>query len=488
MNRYLSVFTNKRMLVTFLLGFSGGLPLALTTNTLQVWLARSMVDIKTIGYFALVGLPYALKFLWAPLMDSKPLPFLGLRRGWLAFTQVGLFVATVGLAFTNPVASIPTLALLSFLVAFFSASQDIVIDAYRTEILEDEAELGAGASTYIVGYRIAMLVSGGVAISLAGHTSWQNVYLLMAVTNLVGLATVLLSPEPKVTKKITAATGLRDAVVLPFVEFFQRMGAMEILIFIMVYKLSTLMATALTSKFLVDLGYSNDLIGTVTKVVGLAATIAGTLGGGALMAKYGLKRSLWIFGFIQSLIGFTFFFLAHKAQGGGDVGGIWLVTVISLDYFMMGMGTVALTGFMMHFCSKQYTATQYALLTSVMAVTRVILIAPAGVLVSKFGYDIFFIATVPLALPGLLLLNRFDHWQTISTMPKHAAIPRFDLGLMLLLVASLLGLSVGPIWEWLGMGSLGDKFTFYSAVGVVAVVAVGLLRPYLAVGTRVVKA
>lgn len=479
MNKYFSIFSNKRILITLLLGFSGGLPLLLIGGTLQVWLAREKVDIATIGYFALVGLPYAMKFLWAPLMDSKPLPFLGLRRGWLAATQVGLFLATLGLAFCDPTKSMEIFSLMAFLVAFFSASQDIVIDAYRTEIIEDESELGAGASAYITGYRLAMIVAGAWALSLADKMSWQNVYILMACINLVGFVTVLLSPEPKATKKIAAAKGIRQAVVQPFVEFFQRVGAMEILIFIMVYKISTLMATALTSKFLVDLGYSNDMIGWVTKTVGLVATILGTVSGAALMAKYGLKRSLWIFGVLQALVGLTFCLLARVPHG--SMKEISLVLVIFTDFFFMGMGTAALTGFMMHFCSRKSTATQYALLTSVMAVSRVVLVAPAGLIVSKIGYDLFFIATVPLAIPGLLLLNRFNHWEAEATETSRNAIPLFDKALIGLLVLSLIGLSSGPIWEWQGQAKLGGNVTFYSAVGVLVVVFLGLIRPYLGV-------
>ncbi|MGE3262172.1 MAG: MFS transporter [Bacteriovoracia bacterium] len=475
MNKYLSVFSNKRMLTTLLLGFSGGLPLALVGSTLQAWLARSNVDIVLIGQFALIQYPYALKFLWAPFMDNKPLPFLGLRRGWLVVSQIGLFAATWGLgSIGNPSNTIALFSLLAFLLAFFSASQDIVIDAYRTEIIEDEKELGAGASTYITGYRIATLVSGGVALGLVDQIGWKHVYFLMASINLVGLVTVLLSKEPKVTREVKTQTG---SFTKPFIEFFQRSGAMEILIFVMVYKLSTLMATALTTKFLVDLGYSNLMIGTVNKGAGLIATIAGTLAGGALMAKLGLKRSLWVFGILQAMVGLTFCALSYLASHGGEIQNLGLVMVVSIDNFFMGMGTAALTGFLMHVCSKRYTATHYALLTSVMAVGRVVLIAHAGTLVAWMGYNWFFIATVPLAIPGLLLLRRYDFWEKSSGQLVTTKVPKFELGLMVVMMASLLLLSSDPVWRFLDKKALGTEVALLGAFGVLAVVALGLLKP-----------
>ena len=475
MNKYIAVFTNRRMLVTLLLGFSSGIPLALTGSTLQAWLSNAKVDIATIGQFSLIGLPYAMKFLWAPIMDSKPLPFLGLRRGWMVVCQLGLFIATIGLALSDPTAAIGMFSLMALLVAFFSASQDIVVDAYRTEIITDEKELGAGASTYIAGYRIATVISGGVAMVMSDHMSWATVYVIMAGVNLVGLATILLSQEPAVTRKVRKLS-LRDSVTSPFVEFFQRGGAMEILIFIMIYKISTLMATSLTTKFLIDLGYSNSAIGGVNKGIGLIATLAGTLTGGSLMAKFGLKRSLWIFGIVQSFVGLTYCLLARVGSGETEFKHMWLVTIISVDNYMMGLGTAALVGFMMNFCSKVYTATQYALLTSVMAVTRVILVAHAGTLVALLGYDLFFILTVPMAIPGLLLLYRYEHWQKVSTS-THATIPKTDIVLITIFVISLICLSSDPLWGALGMKAVSKDVALAGALGVVTVVVAGLVRP-----------
>lgn len=483
MSPYLAVFTKPRMLTTLLLGFSGGLPLALVGGTLQAWLARENVDIATIGLFALVGIPYALKFLWAPLMDLRVAPILGLRRGWMVIAQLGLLISTVAMAMLQPTEGMFVFSLVAFLLAFFSASQDIVIDAYRTEMVEDDKELGAAASTYIVGYRVATLVSGGVALVMADQMSWQSVYLAMAAINLIGLATILLSPEPNMTRPLRTQS-LSEAVFKPFTEFFHRSGAMEILIFVMVYKLSTLMATALTTKFLIDLGYSNTMIGTVNKGAGLIATLAGTLAGGSLMAKLGLKRSLWIFGIAQASVGLTFYFLSHAATLGAEHKDFWLVIVVSLDQFMMGMGTAALVGFMMNVCSRQFTATQYALLSSVMAVSRVILVAHAGTLVEFLGYDLFFILTVPLALPGLLLLRRFDHWRVSEPQNNSALSARFDMVTIVLFVVSLICLSSDPIWRLFNLKEVSTAITLAGAIGVLLVVVVGLVRPYLRLAER----
>lgn len=477
MNRYLSVFTNRRMLVTLILGFSCGLPLALVGSTMQAWLDGAKLDITSIGQFALVGLPYSMKFLWAPFLDIRPLPFLGLRRGWMAVFQVGLCLSTFTLGTINPANAIGLFSVVALLLAFFSASQDIVVDAYRTEIIEDKAEYGAGASTYITGYRIAMLVSGGVAMGLSDIMSWKKVYMIMALVNLVGLVTVLCSKEPKVVRK-NQKTSLREGIAQPFVEFFQRHGAMEVLIFIMIYKISTLMATALTTKFLRDLHYTNTMIGSVNKVAGLIATIAGTIAGGALMAKLGLKRSLWFFGIVQSLVGLTFCLLARISDTEIEaLKHLYLVAIVSMDNFMMGLGTAALTGFMMMFSNRLFTGTQMALLTSVMAVSRVILISQAGALVDAMGWDMFFISTVPLAIPGLLMLYRFDHWQIAATTKK--SISRFEIALIGMFVISLIALSSDPIWKAMGLKELGKDAVYIGAIGVVLVVLISIVKPYI---------
>ncbi len=475
-SKYLSVFADKRMLIVLILGFSSGLPLALTGATLQAWLTDAKMDIATIGLFALVGLPYTMKFVWAPFLDRYALPFLGLRRGWGVVSQIGLFLSISTLAFIDPVARLDIFSAVAFLVAFFSASQDIVVDAYRTEIL-DKSAYGAGAGIHVSGYRIAMLISGGAALVMADQMSWKYVYLTMAAISLLGLVTLLLSPEPDI-KRASKSAHLKETVVGPFMEFFQRSGAMEILIFVMIYKLSTLMATALTTKFLIELGYSKTLIGSTNKVAGLIATIIGTLVGGSMMAKLGLKRSLWIFGVIQSLVGLTFWVMPQIAALEPGLRETGLIAIVSIDNFMMGLGTAALLGFTMTVCSQQFTGTQFALLSSLTAVTRVILVAQAGVIVEKIGWGTFFLSTIPLSIPGLLLLSRFDQWQKPSLRLKNK-IGLFDQITIFVFMFSILALSSDPLWRWLDLKDLGQQIVMAGAIGVVFVIAAGLLKPYL---------
>lgn len=473
---YLSVFTDRRMLIIFLLGFSSGMPLALTGATLQAWLTDAKLDVGTIGLFALVGIPYTCKFVWAPFLDRYALPFLGLRRGWAVVSQVGLTLSVLALAFVDPVARIDLFSVAAFFVAFFSATQDVVVDAYRTEILTEET-YGVGAGISIAGYRIAMVISGGVALVMADQTGWPPVYVTMAALCLIGAITMLFAPEPGINRSAKSAS-LRTTLVNPFVEFFQRSGAMEILLFVMIYKLSTLMATSLTTKFLLDLGYTKTLIGSTNKVVGMIATILGTVAGGSLMMKFGMKRSLWIFGVIQSLVGITFWALPHVATLSEGLREAGLVAVIGLDYFMMGLGTAAITGFMMKVISKQFTGTQFALLTSLTAVTRVILTAHAGHIVEKVGWDLFFLGTVPLAIPGLLLLRHYDQWET-SANGVHQRIGNFDLTLVFVFMGSLFALSSDPFFRWIGQKEMGDTVVLAGAVGICVVIAAGLIKPYL---------
>lgn len=485
MKNFFKVFTDTRMLAIFLLGFSSGLPLALTGATLQGWLSDAKIDIGTVGLFALVGLPYTMKFLWAPFMDSYKLPILGrlgLRRGWAVATQVGLIAAIAGLAMVDPGSQLELFSLMALVVAFFSASQDIVVDAYRTEIIEKES-YGAGAGVYATGYRVAMtFISGGVALVLADYWSWTAVYLFMALLNAVGLVTILVSKEPNV-KRVYKTFNFKDTVVSPFLELFQRSGAMEILIFVMIYKLSTLMATALLTKFLLDVGYTKTMIGSVNKVAGFVGLLLGTIAGGSLMVKLGLKRSLWIFGIFQSLVGITLCGLIYMAGMDEALRHFGLVAIISLDNFVMGLGTVALMSFMMAFCNQQFTGTQLALFSSLTAVTRVVLVAHAGFIIEKIGWTAFFLFTVPLAIPGLLLLRRFDYWQMASTNLQ-ATISKLDLTLVLIFMGSLIGLASDPLWRWAELKDVGTLIVEVSAFGVIFVILAGLIKPY----TRFAKA
>jgi PAT family beta-lactamase induction signal transducer AmpG len=399
------LFTQRRLAAIFLFGFASGFPLALTGSTLQAWMTDEKVDLKVIGLFALVGMPYSFKFLWAPIMDRYVPPLFGRRRGWILLTQVALVLAIAVTGFSNPSKAPWLLAGLAVAIAFFSASQDIVIDAYRTEVLPPQ-ELGLGASLNIMGYRIAMLVSGAVALALADIMSWRWVYLAMAGCMALGLLATLFAPEPTVEAK--APKNLKDAVVLPFVEFFKRKGSSEVLAFILLYKLDAVIAAALLTPFLLNLGFTKTEIAAVFKGFGFFATIAGSLAGGAAMVRLGLKKSLWTFGILQGVSGLSLMVLAIVGKSH-----LMLIVAIAAENFFTGMATSAFVAFMMSVCDKRFTATQYALISSIMALTRYIGGAPSGYLSEALGWPGYFLMSVLVAIPALLLLLRYDKWEAL---------------------------------------------------------------------------
>ena len=402
MTSLLRIFRSRRLLVVVLLGFSSGMPLGLVGTTLQAWMKSEQVDLSVIGLFSFVGLPYALKVLWAPLMDRFSVPVLGRRRGWLLTSQIFLIASVIAMAFSHPKAAPMLTAILALLVCFFSASQDIVVDAYRTDVLEKD-ELGPGAALYITGYRVAMLVSGAMSLVLADRMSWVAVYLTMASVMSIGVVATLLAPEPR--GEIRPPRSLRDAVVLPLKEFFQRKAAIEILFFILFYMVDVVMAVALTTVFMLDMGFSKTDIGAVTKTVGFAVTMAGTLSGGIIIARMGLKRALWTFGFMQGVSISTFMLLAHVGHSYPI-----MVAAIGIENFCSAMANTAFMAFLMSLCDKRFSATQYALFASCMALTRVVAGAPTGFLAKAFGWENYFLFCIFLMIPGLLFLTRFDRW------------------------------------------------------------------------------
>jgi PAT family beta-lactamase induction signal transducer AmpG len=414
MKSLLSLFRSPRLFWVLLLGFSSGIPLALTGTTLQAWMATDMIDLAVIGVFSLVGLPYTVKYLWAPVMDRFIPPFLGRRRGWMLVTQLGLVFAISAMAFSNPAGATTLFAVLAFLVAFVSASQDVVVDAYRTEVLEP-VELGPGAGVHILGYRIAMLTSGALALILADRLPWKTVYLLMAGSMLVGIAASIFSPEPQLEERPPAS--LKEAVAQPFVEFLSRPGALGILLFVILYKLDVVMATALTTPFMLELGFTMTDIGAVTKGFGMVATIVGTLAGGAVVARAGMKASLWLFGILQSVSTLAFLALARLGHHYP-----MMVAAIGLENLCSGMGTAAYVAFLMSLCNKRFTATQYALLTSLMAITRVIVGAPTGYLAKTIGWELYFLVSMLSAVPGLLLLLLYPRWTAPSPTTTGTAL------------------------------------------------------------------
>jgi PAT family beta-lactamase induction signal transducer AmpG len=413
LSAFAAVFRSRKILVLLLLGFSSGLPLALTGATLQAWLTVKGIDLTTIGLFALVGQPYTYKFLWAPLMDRYRIPFLGRRRGWLVVTQLALLGAIAWMGSLSPQHAPWLLAVLALAVAFLSASQDIVTDAYRTDILGAE-ERGAGAAVSVFGYRIAMLVSGGLALILAdGWLGWKGTYWLMAALMLVGVAAVWGAEEPEAPPR--APRTLQQAVREPLAEFFARDGAWLLLLLIVLYKLGDAFAGSLSTAFLLrGPGFSLTEVGLVNKWLGIAATILGALAGGALMARLRLYRSLLLFGVLQAVtnLGYMALALAGKSYA-------LMIGAVAAENLCGGMGTAAFVALLMALCDRRHSATQYALLSALAALGRVYVGPAAGEMAKIFGWPEFFLFTFLVALPGVAMLV----WQrrrieAIDTAPR----------------------------------------------------------------------
>uniref|UniRef100_UPI0025B477BE AmpG family muropeptide MFS transporter n=1 Tax=Trichocoleus desertorum TaxID=1481672 RepID=UPI0025B477BE len=410
----LQVFQSRKMAALLLLGFASGLPLFLTSKTLQAWMTVEGVDLKSIGLFSLVGLPYSLKFLWSPILDRFIPPFLGRRRGWLILTQGALLLAIGAMAFQDPSQALKLLAINALLIAFLSATQDIAFDAYRTDVLENY-EMGAGAAVAVLGYRIALLITGSLALILADRVPWPTVYLLLAVLMAIGMVTALWAPEPVLRDR--PPESLSDAVTLPFIEFFQRLGAVRgalILVFIVLYKLGDALVNNMSTPFLLKTGFTQTDIGAIQGGMGLLATIVGVLAGGAVLSKLGINRSLWVFGGLQAVSNLAYLGLS---QVGRDYS--FMVVAINIENFCAGLGTAAFVAFLMSLCNQRFSATQFALLSSLMAVSRDILVAPAGGIVEAIGWPLFFTLSLVAALPGLLLLPVFAPWnakvETVNT-------------------------------------------------------------------------
>jgi PAT family beta-lactamase induction signal transducer AmpG len=394
---YLQVFTSRRIATVTLLGFSSGLPLALTSGTLQAWMAVDGVDIKTIGIFALVGLPYTIKFLWSPMMDRFVPPLLGRRRGWIIITQIALMLGIAAMAFNSPKQAPLLIAAFALVVAFSSASQDIVIDAYRTDVLR-EKERGAGAAVFVMGYRIAMLVSGALALILSDNIGWHNTYLLMAGLMSIGAISAFFGPEPE--EKVIPPKSLQEAIWGPLKDYFSRRSAIMLLLLIILYKLGDAYAGSLTTAFLIKgVGFTPTDVGAINKGLGLVSLIVGAMFGGALMARLGLFRSLLFFGALQAVSNLSFMVLAWIGKSYG-----MLIFAVAFENLSGGMGTSAFVALLMSMCNQRYSATQYALLSSLAALGRIFIAPTSGFIVSAIGWPSFFFITTLAALPGLGLL------------------------------------------------------------------------------------
>lgn len=400
----LMIVFSRRMLVAFLMGFSGGLPLLLTMGVLQAWMKERGLDLTWIGMITLVQIPYTWKFLWAPFLDRFIPPFLGRRRGWLLMSQIALMASIAGLGYSDPVKNPWMMIAAAILVAFFSATQDIVIDAYRREDLPDE-ELGLGSSMYIYGYRLGMLLASGGGMILADHTSFQRVYLIMSLCLLPGVVTTLLTPEPSIN--VDLPRSMKEAMINPLIDYFKRSGALWILSFILLYKIGDTMASAISTPFYLEIGFSKTEIGTVVKLFGTAATMIGALLGGLFLLKLGITRGLWVFGVLQALSTACFAILARIGYNISMLAG-----VIAFENLSSGMGTAAFVAFMASITNKKFTATQYALLTSLMGLPRALASSGTGFMAKNIGWEGFFIGCTLIAIPGLLLLLKFAPWRS----------------------------------------------------------------------------
>jgi PAT family beta-lactamase induction signal transducer AmpG len=397
----LRLYTDRRLVAILVMGFASGLPLALTGATLSIWLKEDGISLTAIGLFAQVGLAYNLKFLWAPVLDRVPLPFvtawLGRRRSWAVFIQILLALSILALAQADPSVDAWRTAMIAVVVAFFSASQDIVIDAFRVELLTDR-EQGAGAAATQVGYRIGMLASGAGALYLASAFGWRGAYMVMACLVVVGMVAVLLTREPE-TARPSRENWLRAAIVEPFADFMTRNDWLVILLFVVLYKTGDAVAGWMAGPFYLSIGFDKVEIASISKVFGLVASMAGVIFGGWLVLRVGIMRALLIGGVVQALSN-----LAYIAQlwAGHDIG--MLAVTIATENVTGGIGSAAFVAYLSRLCNPAFTATQYALLSALAAVSRTFIASGGGWMAERLGWAPFFTASTLLCVPGLLLL------------------------------------------------------------------------------------
>ncbi len=422
-NSFLGVFKSRKMLALLLLGFASGLPSQVIDVPLKTWLTGENVDVANITKVAaLAAVPYAFKFAWSPILDRYVPPFLGRRRGWILITQVVIIAAMVLLAFQSPSNSnLQLVTIFAAIIGFFSASQDIAADAYRTDVL-DKLEKGAGAAVFILGFRLAMLFASGIILvwtdpKIPGHVSWQTAYLALASLMVIGLTTTLWAPQPADENKTPSS--LIDAFILPFQDFFQRKGAVAgilILLFIVVYKIGDYMVKSVSPTFLLKFAhYSPTEIGTIQGGIGILATIVGALVGGSVLSKIGLNRSLWLSSILLAIGILPYVLLAQAAQGlpvDQSPGQPLLLLAINTEFFFAGMEATVFVAFLMDLCNQQFSATQYALFSSLMLTGKSFITAPMGDVANKLGWPGFFLLSALSAIPGLLLLSVVAPWKS----------------------------------------------------------------------------
>jgi PAT family beta-lactamase induction signal transducer AmpG len=401
---------SKKQLIILLLGFSSGLPLALTGGTLQAWLREENIDLKTVGFFSAVSLPYTYKFLWAPALDSYSPLGMGRRRGWILFSQIGLILSLLFIGSLHPQSQLLLMSAAAVTIAFLSATQDIAIDAYRREILLD-SELGEGAANSQLGYRLGMILSSGVALILADRFSWQIVYGAMAAALLVGVFTLFIAEEER--QKVVSSPRLSD-FIKPFREFFTRPLWWELIALVLLFKVTDSFAMALTTPFLLDIGFSKTEIGSVLKVIGVTATIFGSLLAGWYMRRIPLRKALIYFGLAQLLANFAYYGLSLVGHNTPI-----FISAVIIENFGSGLGTAAFVAFLMAITRKEFSATQYSLFTSIAALSRLAVQVPSGIVAEQLGWSNYFILSALLGIPAVLLVaQRFHYWALEGDKPR----------------------------------------------------------------------
>jgi len=483
-SQYFKIFTQRNTLILLLLGFASGLPLALTSGTLQAWMTVENVDLKTIGIFSLVGQAYVFKFLWSPMMDRYTPSFFGRRRGWLILTQLLLVASIFAMGYLDPAKELFWLAALAVLIAFASASQDIVFDAYKTDLLP-AAERGSGAAVSVLGYRLAMLVSGGLALWIADrYLGWQHMYWLMAGLMLIGVVATIMAPEPDVSEP--APRTIEIAVVAPLKDFFSRNNAWLILLLIVMYKMGDAFAGSLSTTFLIrGVGFDAGEVGLVNKTLGLLATIFGALYGGMVMQRLSLFRALMIFGILQAVSNAGYWILAVTDKHIYSMG-----AAIFFENLCGGMGTAAFVALLMTLCNKSFSATQFALLSALSAVGRVYVGPIAGWFVEAHGWPLFYLFSIAAAVPGLLLLaicrQTLEHTQnTDEFLPRTLFASSYRLALRILMLGCLLlavwlVLLITNSLEWTAFTSLPQKLIEAGAMICLLGIALGSVLDFMA--------
>lgn len=408
-----------KMLVMFFFGFSSGFPFYIIKDVLKLWMTESNIDLATIGLFSALGLPYTLKFIWSPLMDGYVPKFLGRRRGWILIAQIGLMISIAMIGQFDPLKSLFWIILSALCINFFGASQDIALDAFRREYLTSD-ELGFGTGIWMNAWRLGMYVAVGLSLLTEFNISWATIHLLLAAMMGIGIITTLFVSEPKIEK--TLPVSVKEAIIEPFFEFFKRNKAILILLFILLYKIGDNMAGAMTIPFILKLGFSKTQYFVIVKGIGMFGLFGGVILGGSIMIRLGIAKSLWVFGVLQTISTALFAILVlvdHNSSIWINYRQIMLGGIIGFEFFATGLGQAAYATYMAIQTNKRFTATQYALLTSLMAVPNVFAASITGFMAKYFGWDIFYFLCALISIPGMLLLFKIAPWNISNKQLEH---------------------------------------------------------------------